>query len=110
MGPLWRWISARHLLLEGGRTLVELMYGDFIGRAGDEIFNRMNAEIDEADPEYGFFSPHSWWPIAVAAAAGAVTGALLQSRVPTLVLQRGFGVLLLMVAGYESLVVLSVTS
>lgn len=27
--------------LEGGRSLVELMYADFIGRAGDEIFNQM---------------------------------------------------------------------
>src|SRR5579883_1587556 len=27
--------------LEGGRALIELMYGDFIGRAGDEIFNQM---------------------------------------------------------------------
>jgi 2-oxoisovalerate dehydrogenase E1 component len=27
--------------LEGGRALVELMYADFIGRAGDEIFNQM---------------------------------------------------------------------
>lgn len=27
--------------MEGGRTLIELMYGDFIGRAGDEIFNQM---------------------------------------------------------------------
>ena len=27
--------------LEGGRSLVELMYGDFIGRAGDEIFNQL---------------------------------------------------------------------
>lgn len=27
--------------LEGGRTLIELMYADFIGRAGDEIFNQM---------------------------------------------------------------------
>lgn len=27
--------------LEGGRSLIELMYGDFIGRAGDEIFNQM---------------------------------------------------------------------
>ena len=27
--------------LEGGRALVELMYSDFIGRAGDEIFNQM---------------------------------------------------------------------
>jgi hypothetical protein len=23
------------------------------------------ANVDEADPEYGFFSPHSWWPLAV---------------------------------------------
>lgn len=28
--------------------------------------DRLDAEIDEADPEYGFFSPHSWWPLAVA--------------------------------------------
>ncbi len=28
--------------LAGGRALVELMYGDFIGRAGDEIFNQMS--------------------------------------------------------------------
>ncbi len=25
--------------------------------------DRPDAEIDEADPEYGFFSPHSWWPL-----------------------------------------------
>lgn len=28
--------------LEGGRVLVELMYNDFMGRAGDEIFNQMS--------------------------------------------------------------------
>lgn len=27
--------------------------------------DRDDAEVDEADPEYGFFSPHSWWPLAV---------------------------------------------
>jgi 2-oxoisovalerate dehydrogenase E1 component len=27
--------------LEGGRALVELMYSDFIGRAGDEMFNQL---------------------------------------------------------------------
>ncbi|MFF0094816.1 thiamine pyrophosphate-dependent enzyme [Streptomyces canus] len=27
--------------LSGGRSLIELMYADFIGRAGDEIFNQM---------------------------------------------------------------------
>jgi hypothetical protein len=24
-----------------------------------------NAKIEDADPDYGFFSPHSWWPLAV---------------------------------------------
>ena len=28
--------------------------------------DRLDADIDEADPEYGFFSPHSWWPLPVA--------------------------------------------
>jgi hypothetical protein len=31
--------------------------------------DRLEANVDEADPEYGFFSPHSWWPLAVALAA-----------------------------------------
>jgi len=29
--------------------------------------DRNDAEIEEADPEYGFFSPHSWWPFAIGA-------------------------------------------
>jgi 2-oxoisovalerate dehydrogenase E1 component len=33
--------SAVGVALEGGRALVELMYADFIGRAGDEIFNQL---------------------------------------------------------------------
>ena len=27
--------------------------------------DRPEANIDEADPEYGFFSPHSWWPLVL---------------------------------------------
>ncbi len=34
--------SAVGYSMEGGRALVELMYADFIGRAGDEIFNQMS--------------------------------------------------------------------
>ena len=30
--------------------------------------DRLDAEIDEADPEYGFFSPHSWWPLVLGVA------------------------------------------
>ena len=29
---------------------------------------RIDAEIDEGAGEYGFFSPHSWWPLFVAMA------------------------------------------
>lgn len=39
--------------------------------------DRMNAEIDEADPEYGFFSPHSWWPLAIGAASFVVVLGLI---------------------------------
>ncbi|MDP2014756.1 MAG: cytochrome c oxidase subunit 4 [Actinomycetota bacterium] len=31
--------------------------------------DRGDANIDEADPEYGFFSPNSWWPLVVGFAA-----------------------------------------
>lgn len=31
--------------------------------------DRMDGDIEEADPEYGFFSPHSWWPLAIGASA-----------------------------------------
>ncbi|MCE5276455.1 MAG: thiamine pyrophosphate-dependent enzyme [Planctomycetaceae bacterium] len=34
--------SAVGYCLEGGRVIVELMYCDFMGRAGDEIFNQMS--------------------------------------------------------------------
>jgi 2-oxoisovalerate dehydrogenase E1 component len=34
--------TAGRLRLEGGRALVELMYCDFLGRAGDEVFNQLS--------------------------------------------------------------------
>ena len=37
-------------------------------------------DIDEIQGEYGFFSPHSWWPIAVAAAAMAWSRTVLTAR------------------------------
>jgi len=36
-----------------------------------------NAEVDEADPEYGFFSPHSWWPLAIGIASFLVVLGLI---------------------------------
>lgn len=34
--------SATGYAIEGGRALVELMYCDFLGRAGDEVFNQLS--------------------------------------------------------------------
>jgi hypothetical protein len=34
--------------------------------------DRPDAEISEAAGEYGFFSPHSWWPLFTAASVGTV--------------------------------------
>ena len=31
--------------------------------------DRLDAEIDDGDPEIGFYSPWSWWPIVLAAGA-----------------------------------------
>jgi hypothetical protein len=31
--------------------------------------DRLDANIDDGDPELGFFSPWSWWPIVLAAGA-----------------------------------------
>ena len=39
--------------------------------------DRDEAEIDEADPEYGFFSPHSWWPLVVALGAAVIVMGLV---------------------------------
>lgn len=34
--------------------------------------DRLDGEIAEMAGEYGFFSPHSWWPLACAGAAAVV--------------------------------------
>jgi hypothetical protein len=31
--------------------------------------DRLDASIDDGDPELGFYSPYSWWPIVLATAA-----------------------------------------
>jgi hypothetical protein len=34
--------------------------------------DRRDSEIEDGAGEYGFFSPHSWWPLACASAAAVV--------------------------------------
>ena len=39
--------------------------------------DRIDGNIDEADPEYGFFSPHSWWPLVLGFSAFLVVLGLI---------------------------------
>jgi hypothetical protein len=39
--------------------------------------DRLNGDIEEADPEYGFFSPHSWWPLAIGVSAAIISVGLI---------------------------------
>ena len=39
--------------------------------------DRLDAQVDEAAPEYGFYSPHSWWPLAVGVSVLALVFGLI---------------------------------
>jgi len=55
--------------------------------------DRQNAEIDEADPEYGFYSPHSWWPLFIGFATFVIVLGLIFANWVIV-----FGVFLLLLA------------
>ena len=44
-------------------------------QGGELAEDRLDAEIDDGEAEQGFFSPWSWWPVALAGAA-AIAGEL----------------------------------
>ena len=59
--------------------------------------DRLDGEIDEADPEYGFFSPHSWWPLAC---AGSAAIAFLGIAFGSWIIALGFGMAMIAVCGF----------
>jgi len=62
------------LAFTGGLALLVGFYTLFTGRRiGARPEDRKDGEIDESAGELGFFSPTSWWPLAVASAAAVVT-------------------------------------
>jgi magnesium-transporting ATPase (P-type) len=59
-------IGTTALALCGGLTVIIAFYILYTAkRVYPRPEDRGDANIDEADPEYGFFSPHSWWPLVV---------------------------------------------
>jgi uncharacterized membrane protein len=41
----------------------------FSNQGGELPEDRLEADIDEGDPEMGFYSPWSWWPVMLGAGA-----------------------------------------
>jgi hypothetical protein len=79
---LWTWIDSGKvevvgltaLILTGGLALIVGSYFWFIARRIDpRPEDRSDADIAEGAGELGFFSPGSYWPIAIAGAA-AIAG------------------------------------
>lgn len=66
-------VGATALALTGGLAFLIGFYVLFTSRrVGTRPEDDPHANIEDADPDYGFFSPHSWWPIAVSASAMVV--------------------------------------
>ncbi len=71
-------IGTTALAMSGGLTLLIAFYTLYTAkRVHPRPEDRGDAEIDDADPEYGFFSPHSWWPLAVGFSTFLVTLGLI---------------------------------
>jgi hypothetical protein len=63
-------IGTTALVMTGGLAFLVAFYVLYTDRRLEGLpEDRPTAEVDEADPEYGFYSPHSWWPLPVGFAA-----------------------------------------
>lgn len=91
-------IGTTALVMTGGLALLVAFYLLYTDKRLDGLpEDRANAEIDEADPEYGFYSPHSWWPLPVGFAAMLIAlGFIFAAWLVVL----GVGVLMLAVIGW----------
>lgn len=89
------WTIGVPLLLFTG--FLALIVGYYILFTSKRVYprpeDRQDGEIDEADPEYGFFSPHSWWPLAVGFSAFVVTLGFIFTA-----WMLAFGVIILMIS------------
>ncbi|GAA3361554.1 MULTISPECIES: cytochrome c oxidase subunit 4 [Saccharopolyspora] len=86
------------LILVGGLSLLIGSYFQFVARRIEpRPEDNPDAEISDGAGELGFFSPGSYWPVGLAAAAAFAGIALAFFHVVLIVIS--IGVLLIMVAG-----------
>ncbi|WP_166872385.1 MULTISPECIES: cytochrome c oxidase subunit 4 [unclassified Salinibacterium] len=68
------WAGATALILS---TALSLFLAFYLGKVhksqgGELPEDRIDANIDDGDPELGHFSPWSWWPVTLAASASLI--------------------------------------
>ena len=65
------WVGLFGISLSGVLVAFVAFYLSKVHQAqgGDLPEDRLDANIDDGDPELGFYSPWSWWPIMLAASA-----------------------------------------
>lgn len=91
-------IGTTALVMTGGLAFLVAFYILYTAkRVYPRPEDRDDAEVDEADPEYGFFSPHSWWPLAVGIGAMITTFGLIFA---VWLLVLGVSVLMLSIIGW----------
>ena len=68
------WVGTVGILLSGIlASLIAFYLGMVYRNQGGELpEDRLDANIDDGDPEIGYFSPWSWWPILFAGGAATV--------------------------------------
>ena len=68
------WVGTVGIALAGILSILIAFYLTMGRRAqgGELPEDRLDAEIDDGDPEVGFFSPWSWWPMVLALGAALV--------------------------------------
>ena len=64
---------------------------------GDIPADRLDADIDDGDPDEGHFSPWSWWPISLAAAFALM---LLALAGPTFLIPIAAGLFVIVMVGW----------
>lgn len=64
-------VGTTALVLTGGLAVLIAFYLLFTqNRLGYQPEDNSQGEQNEAPSDYGFYSPHSWWPLIVAVATG----------------------------------------